>query len=52
LLGLWDVAIWKPSSKYLCVALFVKILLKQSKRNNVPEGVSCLVTEMTGRTQQ
>jgi len=40
-----DVAIWKPSSKVpLCGIACQNIIKTVLKRNNVPEGVSCLVT--------
>src|SRR3970282_2457079 len=40
-----DVAIWKPSSKVpLCGVACQNIIKRVLKRNNVPEGVSCLVT--------
>lgn len=40
-----DVAIWKPSEKTpLCGIACQKIIQKVFKENNVPEGVSCLVT--------
>ena len=40
-----DVAIWKPSSKVpLCGVACQNIIKTVLKRNNVPEGVSCLVT--------
>ncbi len=40
-----DVAIWKPSSKTpLCGVACQNIIKTVLERNNVPEGVSCLVT--------
>ena len=40
-----DVAIWKPSSKVpLCGIACQNIIKTVLKKNNVPEGVSCLVT--------
>lgn len=40
-----DVAIWKPSEKtLLCAVACQKIIQSVFKRNNVPEGVSCLVS--------
>ncbi|MDD5151391.1 MAG: aldehyde dehydrogenase family protein, partial [Flavobacterium sp.] len=40
-----DIAIWKPSSKVpLCGIACQNIIKTVLKRNNVPEGVSCLVT--------
>jgi len=40
-----DVAIWKPSEKTpLCAIACQKIIQTVFKRNNVPEGVSCIVT--------
>lgn len=40
-----DVAIWKPSEKTpLCGIACQKIIQSVFKKNNVPEGVSCLVT--------
>jgi aldehyde dehydrogenase (NAD+) len=39
-----DVCVWKPSSKTpLCAVACQKIISEVFKRNNVPEGVSCLV---------
>src|SRR6185369_10219960 len=39
-----DVAIWKPSEKTpLCAVACQKIVQTVFKKNNVPEGVSCLV---------
>lgn len=39
-----DVAIWKPSEKTpLCAVACQKIIQTVFKKNNVPEGVSCLV---------
>jgi len=39
-----DVAIWKPSEKTpLCAIACQKLVQKVFKKNNVPEGVSCLV---------
>lgn len=40
-----NVCIWKPSSKTpLCAVACQNIVTKVFKRNNIPEGVSCLVT--------
>jgi aldehyde dehydrogenase (NAD+) len=40
-----DVCIWKPSEKTpLCAIACQKIIAEVFKRNNVPEGVSCLIT--------
>ena len=40
-----DVAIWKPSEKTpLCGVACQKIIQTVFKKNNVPEGVSCLIT--------
>lgn len=40
-----DVCVWKPSSKTpLCAVACQNIVSAVLKRNNVPEGVSCLVT--------
>ena len=40
-----DVCIWKPSSKTpLCAIACQNIITKVFEKNNVPEGVSCLVT--------
>ncbi|HZG24532.1 MAG TPA: aldehyde dehydrogenase family protein, partial [Chitinophagaceae bacterium] len=40
-----DVCIWKPSEKTpLCAVACQKIVQEVFSRNNVPEGVSCLVT--------
>src|SRR5690554_2192285 len=40
-----DVCIWKPSSKTpLCAVACQNIITKVFEKNNVPEGVSCLVT--------
>ena len=40
-----DVCIWKPSEKTpLCAIACQKIIQSVFKKNNVPEGVSCLVT--------
>ncbi|WKW45887.1 aldehyde dehydrogenase family protein [Myroides sp. JBRI-B21084] len=40
-----DVCVWKPSSKTpLCAIACQNIISKVFKQNNVPEGVSCLVT--------
>src|SRR5690554_8024511 len=40
-----DVVVWKPSSKvYLCAVACQNIITKVFEKNNVPEGVSCLVT--------
>ncbi|MBQ0116662.1 MAG: aldehyde dehydrogenase family protein [Flavobacterium sp.] len=39
-----DVCIWKPSSKTpLCAIACQNIILKVLERNNLPEGISCLV---------
>ncbi len=39
-----DVCVWKPSSKTpLCAIACQNIIAKVLKRNNVPEGVSCLI---------
>nr|WP_298005282.1 aldehyde dehydrogenase family protein [uncultured Flavobacterium sp.] len=40
-----DVCVWKPSSKTpLCAIACQNIITKVFEKNNVPEGVSCLVT--------
>lgn len=40
-----DVCIWKPSSKTpLCAVACQNIVTKVFEKNNIPEGVSCLVT--------
>lgn len=40
-----DVCIWKPSSKTpLCAIACQNIISKVFEKNNIPEGVSCLVT--------
>ena len=40
-----DVCVWKPSSKTpLCAIACQTIITKVFEKNNVPEGVSCLVT--------
>ena len=40
-----DVCVWKPSSKTpLCAVACQNIITEVFKKNNVPEGVSCLVT--------
>src|SRR6218665_891735 len=40
-----DVCVWKPSSKTpLCAIACQNIISKVFEKNNVPEGVSCLVT--------
>ncbi len=40
-----DVCVWKPSSKVpLCAVACQNIILKVLERNNLPEGISCLVT--------
>ena len=40
-----DVCIWKPSEKTsLCAVAVQQIVAEVFKRNNVPEGVSCLIT--------
>lgn len=40
-----DVCIWKPSEKVpLCAVACQKIIQPVFKKNNVPEGVSCLIT--------
>lgn len=40
-----DVCVWKPSSKTpLCAVACQNIITKVFEKNNVPEGVSCLVT--------
>lgn len=40
-----DVCVWKPSEKApLCGVACQKIVSKVFKKNNVPEGVSCLIT--------
>jgi aldehyde dehydrogenase (NAD+) len=40
-----DVAIWKPSEKTpLCAVACQKIIQDVFKKNNVPEGVSCLIS--------
>lgn len=40
-----DVCVWKPSSKTpLCAIACQNIISKVFKRNNIPEGVSCLIT--------
>jgi aldehyde dehydrogenase (NAD+) len=40
-----DVAVWKPSEKTpLCAIACQKIIQSVFKKNNVPEGVSCVVT--------
>lgn len=40
-----DVCVWKPSSKTpLCAIACQNIIIKVFAKNNIPEGVSCLVT--------
>lgn len=40
-----DVCVWKPSSKTpLCAIACQNIITEVFKKNNIPEGVSCLVT--------
>jgi aldehyde dehydrogenase (NAD+) len=40
-----DVCVWKPSSKVpLCAVACQNIIADVFKKNNVPEGVSCLIT--------
>lgn len=40
-----DVCVWKPSSKTpLCAIACQNIITKVFEKNNIPEGVSCLVT--------